>query len=120
MRSLSQQSAFCSYYTTRCFFFQFECPSQRDHVCLLSDEQELIDIYFDRMLEKLDEHQLLIDWCSEVCNTHISSELIAEYQMYKCSSEWKETHSNKESWKEHIKTILRRMICLENRIVGKK
>lgn len=84
------------------------------------DEDELVDMYFDQMLEKLDENQILIDWSSEVCNTHISSELIAEYQMFKCSSEWKDTHVHKEAWKAHIKTILWRLISLENRLEGKQ
>ncbi len=79
------------------------------------DGDELVDFYFEEMLNKLDENKILVDWLREVRSANISSDLIEKYLKFKRSAEWKTSHINKASWKKSTKKNVRRIIALEDR-----
>ncbi len=79
----------------------------------MMDEGELIDLYFEQMLKAIDENEISQEWHFEVSSTHISPELIAKYQLYKCDNTWAASHVKMEEWRDHVRETVKKIILLE-------
>lgn len=63
-----------------CYGCLIDHPSQTQHDCIMSDfirdDEEAIDIYFENMLNEVDEQKILLTWEELMCGLNIPPEVI--------------------------------------------
>ncbi|KAL4225306.1 hypothetical protein ACF0H5_015995 [Mactra antiquata] len=61
--------------TEQCYGCENDCCSQRDHTCLMLSQHELLEMYFDLILEKINFIELLSTWDIAVKELNLSVNL---------------------------------------------
>lgn len=89
--------------------------SQTNHACLMLSEQQQLELYFEDILTKVNEMDILRQWDSAVSVLHdISSELVTMYRLKIGCRDWRETDMKTLEWRSKIYRLTCQLIRLKN------
>lgn len=63
----------------QCYGCIVDHPSQTNHVCIMLETEELLNTYFESLLERVDERALLDEWKRTVPTTDDTAQIVEEY-----------------------------------------
>ena len=87
-------------------------PSQTGHSCLMLKRKELMFLYFDLILAKVDDNAIILDWDEEVSKSSVSPELVVQYKEQVLFE-----HFKTEKWKKYTLKMVNRLSKLESRFI---
>lgn len=90
--------------------------SQREHSCLSMTKREQLELYFDDIVQSINEEDIILQWYEAV--SHIETcppEVVSLYKMKLKCYDWRETDMKSEHWKKTIINTCVRLYHLENR-----
>lgn len=77
--------------------------SQLSHPCLTLSEYEQLKLYFEDILEKVNEYDVLRKWSTAAsANQDISREFVSMYKLKIYCRDWRETDMKTLEWKSKI------------------
>ena len=87
-----------------CFGCLHDSLSQTDHMCLTFSRKEQLELYFDEVLQHLDENEILRQW-EEMVSSFANADFVNLYKFKFYCRDWRETdmrcaHGNQKwlSW----------------------
>ena len=84
------------------------------HLCHKLSTKEKVLYYFDLLLRKINEDDILYKWYEAVSELeNLSPEAISMYQLKIFNDTWRETQMKTLPWKERLCTQLLKLIALE-------
>lgn len=98
-----------------CYGCEVDHPSQVQHACVMYDQDEHISMYFEKLLDSVNEDDILFSWSEIVDTMNILPELLAlqKFKMY--SDEWRASMKT-DQWREKMKKMILKIAQLENRL----
>ena len=98
-----------------CYGCEVDHPSQVQHSCLMLDEEQHIDVYFEELQVGVKQDEILLAWMEVVDDLDISPEIIGMQKLKMCDDEW--LYSMKTpAWVQKMKKMMVTIRRLERRI----
>ena len=98
-----------------CYGCEIDHPSQRQHHCLMYDQEESIYMYFEELLTAVKQDEILLSWTEIVDSLDISPELVAFHKLKIYDKDWLETMKT-DQWKAKIRKMIISISHIENRL----
>ena len=88
--------------------------SQRNHTCLLVSKLERIEIYFQDILNTINEDEILNEWTEAVEGLReIHTGLKYLLRLRLGCKDWRETQMKTETWKSRMLKTVKTLVLLE-------
>lgn len=88
--------------------------SQRNHSCLSVPKPERIELYFQEILDKINEEEILRKWDEAVESLNdIPPGLTHLFKLKIGCKNWRETQLKTETWKVRMLKMVKKLISLE-------
>lgn len=103
-----------------CYGCEINHPSQTHHDCLMDwnnddDDEYRLDMYFDKMLEVVDENSVLQSWEDIIKISNISPDILEMHKMVISSTNFL-TLMKTDKWRTKMKRMVTVITRLENRL----
>ena len=103
-------------FKTKCFGCVSECLSQKNHTCLLLSRKEQLELYFEEVLQQVDENEILMKW-EEAVTTMENSALVNMYKLKINCRDWRETDMKSTEWKSKMIRLTLQLLRLHHRFI---
>ena len=87
--------------------------SQTDQTCSTFSRKEKLELYFDEVLQHLDENEILRQW-EETVSSFANADFVNLYKFY--CRDWRETDMRCATWKSKMVKLVFELLQLENRL----
>lgn len=99
----------------KCEGCQHSCLSQMDHTCLTLSNKQLLELYFEDILNIIDECDILMRWEASISALDVSPELLEMYKLKIYCKDWRETDMKTSNWKTKMINMTVQLLKLERR-----
>ena len=99
----------------KCFGCLHDSLSQTDHTCLTFSRKEQLELYFDEVLQHLDENEILRQW-EETVSSFANADFVNLYKLKFYCRDWRETDMRCATWKTKMVKLVFELFQLENRL----
>ena len=99
----------------KCFGCLHDSLSQTDHTCLTFSRKEQLELYFDEVLQHLDENEILRQW-EETVSSFANADFVNLYKLKFYCRDWRETDMRCATCKSKMVKLVFELLQLENRL----